>query len=67
MKNLGFILFRGKKFRITEWVQAPRGFMGYVTFGYKGWGCDIPHPRRPKLTVYNRYGTFIGFASFIKE
>jgi hypothetical protein len=63
--DYGHILFKGKKFKITEWVKAPRGFMGYVKIG-KNWGADIPHPRRPKLMVYNRIGKKLGFGSYIK-
>lgn len=67
MQDFGHILFKGKKFRITEWVKAPRGFMGYVTFlAPKGWGADIPSPRRKKLMVYNRRGDKMGIGTYLK-
>lgn len=62
--NYGHILFKGKKFKITEWVKAPRGFMGYVKIT-RGLLVDIPHPRRPKLGVWSK-GKRIGFGSHIK-
>lgn len=67
MKNkLGYILFKRKMYKIKEWVVAPRGFMGYVLIN-KGWGADIPHPRRKKLVVYNRRGDKLGIGTYLKE